>query len=410
MHIPTLIEKKRAGEALTAEEIASLVSGFTSGELPDYQMSAWAMAVLFQGMTPAETHYLTKAMMESGRVLDYPPSSPRKIDQQSTGGIGDKTSLVLAPLLACDDAWVPMTCSRGSGLPSGTLDKLESIPGFNVQIDERRALAQLASIGLFIIEQTEDICPADGKLQALREATGTLPAHPLMAASILSKKFAENLDRLVVDVRFGTGAIMKTQKDAKKLAALLTKVGKLMGIKVSHLVTPMDEPLGRTVGHALEVAECVEILQGGGPADVIDLVLDLAEQVSNAPRPTLAHWLSDGTAWRKFISMVYAQDGDASSLEKIIDVHGAPIISPFPAQAAGTVRKMDAEGIGRALLHLGGGRQKAGDAIDFAVGFSAIKKVGERVESEEPLLLVHARDDHALASVLPLLEEAIAVS
>ena len=409
MHVPTLIEKKREGKELTDEEISQLVSGFTSGEIADYQMSAWAMAVFFRGMTPAETHYLTEAMIESGSVLDYPAGTPPKVDKHSTGGIGDKISLVLAPLLACDEVWVPMISGRGLGIIGGTLDKLESIPGFNIQIDERRALAQLESIGVFIIGQTADLCPADKKLYALREVTGTIPSRPLIVASLMSKKLAENLDRLVLDVKFGSGAFMKTHKEAKQLAASMTNVGKLMGVKVSHLLSPMDEPLGRTVGNALEVAECVETLQGGGPSDVADLVLDLAEQVSTASRATLARWLSDGTAWRKFISLVYAQDGDASSLEKITDVHRAPIIRPLLAQAAGTVTKMDAETIGRVSLLLGGGRQTADDTIDFAVGLSGIKKIGECVDAQEPLLLVHARDDHTLDSVLPLLEKAIEI-
>jgi pyrimidine-nucleoside phosphorylase len=410
MHIPTLIEKKRDGDELTAEEIACLVSGFTSGEIADYQMSAWAMAVFFQGMTPAETNHLTKAMMESGRLLQYPTGTPPKVDKHSTGGIGDKVSLVLAPLLACDEVWVPMICGRGLGITGGTLDKLESIPGFNVHIDERRALAQLESIGVFIIGQTEDICPADRKLYALRDVTGTIPSQPLIVASIMSKKLAENLDRLVLDVKFGSGAFMKTRKEAKQLAASMTKVGKLMGVKVSHLLSPMDEPLGCAVGNALEVAECVEILQGGGPSDVVNLVLDLAEQVSTAPRATLARWLSDGTAWRKFISLVYAQDGDASSLEKITEVHSAPIIHPVLAQTSGTVTKMDAETIGRASLLLGGGRHKIDDTIDFGVGLSGIKKIGEQVEAQEPLFFVHARTDQALHSVLSLLERVSEIS
>jgi pyrimidine-nucleoside phosphorylase len=406
MHVPTLIENKREGGELTAEEIAHLISGFTTGEIPDYQMSAWAMAVFFQGMTPAETHHLTKAMMESGRVLDYPAGTPPKVDKHSTGGIGDKISLVLAPLLACDEIWVPMICGRGLGITGGTLDKLESIPGFNVHIDERRALTQLESIGVFIIGQTVDICPADRKLYALRDVTGTVPSQPLIAASIMSKKLAENLDRLVLDVKFGSGAFMKTRKEAKQLAATMTKVGKLMGVKVSHLLSPMDEPLGRAVGNALEVAECVEILQGGGPKDVVDLVLDLAGQVSKAPRAKLAGWLSDGTAWRKFISLVYAQDGDASSLEKITEVHRAPIIHPLLAPTSGTVSKMDAGIIGRASLLLGGGRQKVDDTIDFAVGLSDIKKIGERIEKDEPLLLVHAPSHGALDLALTVLEKA----
>jgi pyrimidine-nucleoside phosphorylase len=409
MHIPTLIEKKREGGELTAEEITYLISGFISGEITDYQMSAWAMAVFFRGMTPAETHHLTKTMMESGRVLDYPSGTPPKVDKHSTGGIGDKVSLVLAPLLACDEVWVPAIYGRGLGITGGTLNKLESIPGFNVHIDERRALTQLESIGVFMIGQTADICPADQKLYALRDVTGTIPSQPLIVASIMSKKLAENLDRLVLDVKFGSGAFMKTRKEAKELAASMTKVGELMGVKVSHLLSSMDEPLGRAVGNALEVAECVEILQGAGPSDVVDLVLNLAEQVSTAPRARLAGWLSDGTAWRKFISLVYAQDGDASSLEKFTEVHRAPIIHPLLARCAGTVKKMDAETIGRAFLSLGGGRQTADDIVDFAVGLSGIKKVGESVDVKEPVLFVHARDDQTLASVLPLLEKAVEI-
>jgi pyrimidine-nucleoside phosphorylase len=410
MHVPSLIEKKREGQELTAGEISDLISGFTAGEVPDYQMSAWAMAVFFRGMTAAETQHLTTAMMESGTVLEYPEGSPPKIDKHSTGGIGDKTSLILAPLLACDENWVPMICGRGLGITGGTLDKLESIPGFNIHIDERRALAQLKSIGVFMIGQSADICPADKKLYALRDVTGTVPSQPLIVASIMSKKLAERLDRLVLDVKFGSGAFMKTRKEAKQLAAAMTEVGKLMGVKVTHLLTPMDEPLGRTVGNALEVSECVEVLQGGGPADVVKLVLDLAEQVSAASRAQLETWLNDGTAWRKFISLVYAQDGDASSLEKLGQLHRAPIVHPFAAQTAGTVKKVDAETIGRVSLLLGAGRRTADDAIDFAAGLSGIKKIGERVEKDEPLLSLHARNEPTLRSVLPLLDEAIEVS
>jgi pyrimidine-nucleoside phosphorylase len=410
MHVPTVIEKKREGKELTDDEISQLVSGFASGEVADSQVSAWAMAVFFQGMTPAETHHLTKAMMESGSVLDYPAGAPPKVDKHSTGGIGDKVSLVLAPLLACDGVWVPMISGRGLGISGGTLDKLESIPGFNIHIDERRALAQLESIGVFIIGQNADICPAGRKLSALREVTATVPSQPLMVASVMSKKLAANLDRLVLDVKYGNGSFLKTRKEAKQLAASMTKVGKLMGIKVSHLLSPMDEPLGRAVGNALEVAECVEVLQGGGPPDLVDRVLDLAEQVSTEPRTNLARWLSDGTAWRKFISLVYAQDGDASSLEKITELHRAPIIHPIVAQKGGTVRKMDAEIIGQVSLLLGAGREKVDDTIDCDVGLSGIKKIGERVEAEEPLLFIHARSEGTLDLVLPLLEKAIAIN
>jgi pyrimidine-nucleoside phosphorylase len=409
MHVPSLIEKKRDGQELTREEIEFLIEGFTSGLIADYQMSAWAMAVFFQGMTAVETQDLTTAMMESGSVLEYPKGSPPKVDKHSTGGIGDKTSLVLGPLLACDENWVPMISGRGLGITGGTLDKLESIPGFNIHIDERRALAQLKSIGVFMIGQTADICPADKKLYALRDVTGTVPSQPLIVASIMSKKLAENLDRLVLDVKFGTGAFMKTKKEAQQLAAAMTKVGKLMGVDVSHLLSAMDEPLGHAVGNALEVAECVEVLKGGGPKDLVKLVLDLAEKVSTVSRSQLTSWLRDGTAWKKFISLVYAQDGDASSLEKLGELHRAPVIKPFLAKTAGTIKKMDAETIGRASLLLGGGRKTADDTIDFAVGLSGIKKVGEKVEKGEPLLTIHARNQHGFESVAPLLEKAISV-
>jgi pyrimidine-nucleoside phosphorylase len=348
-------------------------------------------------------------MMESGTVLEYPEGSPPKISKHSTGGIGDKTSLILAPLLACGENWVPMILGHGPGITDGTLDKLESIPGFNIHIDERRALAQLKSIGVVMIGQSADLCPADKKLQALRDVTGTMPSRPLIVASIMSKKLAENLDRLVLDVKFGRSALMKTQKEAKQLAASMTEVGNLMGVKVTHVLTPMDEPLGRAVGTALEVSECVEVLQGGGPADVVKLVLDLAEQVSSASREQLQAWLKDGTAWKKFISLVYAQDGDASSLEKLGELHRAPIVHPFPAKAAGTVKKVDADTIGRVSFLLGAGRQTADDAIDFAAGISGLKKVGERVEAGEPLLTLHARNEPTLRSALPLLGEAVEV-
>ncbi|MEP7015346.1 MAG: thymidine phosphorylase [Verrucomicrobiota bacterium] len=404
MHVPSLIERKRDGGELSAEEIEFLIGEFTDDKIPDYQMSAWAMAVFFRGMTPAETRHLTDAMMSSGRVLKYPKDSPPKIDKHSTGGVGDKVSLVLAPLLACGEAWVPMISGRGLGITGGTLDKLESIPGFNVHLDDKRALKQLDEIGVFMIGQTDDICPADKKLYALRDVTGTVPSQALIVASIMSKKLAENLDRLVLDVKFGAGAFMKTKKDAETLAASMTSVGESMKVKMSHLLSPMDEPLGRTVGNALEVAECVEILNGGGPADLVNLILDLAEKISDSPRTQLKKRLEDGSAWRKFVSLVYAQDGDATALERILEVHRAAIVRPLPAKTTGVVKKMDAELIGRASVLMGGGRQKASDKIDFAVGFSAIKKVGEKVGRNEPLMFVHAPSQHVLNPVLTSLE------
>src|ERR1700736_1289693 len=407
MHIPSLIEKKRDGHELSAEEIGAFIADFTDGKIPDYQMSAWAMAVFFRGMTPKETRHLTDAMMNTGRVLKYPKDSPPKIDKISTGGVGDKVSLVLAPLLACDDVWVPMISGRGLGITGGTLDKVESIPGFNVNLDEKRALKQLDKIGVFMIGYTHDICPADKKLYALRDVTGTVPSQPLIVASIMSKKLAENLDRLVLDVKFGSGAFMKTKKEAEQLGEAMKDVGESMKVKTSYLLNPMDEPLGRNVGNALEVAECVEILQGGGPADVVKLIVDLAEKVSKTPRAQFEKRLKNGSAWKKFISLVYAQDGDATLVENILDSHRAPLVQPWPAKSAGTVKRMDAELIGRASVILGAGRKRTTDPIDFAVGFSQIKKIGEKVDVDEPLFMIHARNERSIVNITPLIEKAV---
>ena len=410
MHVPSLIERKRDGEDLSSEEIGWLVESFTSGGLPDYQMSSLAMAIFFRGMTPAETLALTHAMMNSGRTLKYPKGSPPKIDKHSTGGIGDKVSFILAPLLACDDVWVPMISGRGLGITGGTLDKLESIPGFNVNLEEKRALAQLDKIGLFMIGQTADLCPADKKLYALRDVTGTVPSQPLIVASIMSKKLAENLDRLVLDVKFGAGAFMKTRDEAEQLAGAMCEVGESAGVKMSSMINAMDQPVGRAVGNALEVAECVDVLQGGGPEDLINLTLDLAGKVSDTPRAKIQQRLQDGSAWKKFVSLVYAQDGDATALERLREIHVAPIIRAIKAKKAGTITTMNAEAIGRASTLLGGGRQQTDDVIDFAVGLSDLKKTGEKVERDEPLMFVHARSENSLANALPLIESATAIS
>ncbi len=409
MHVPSLIEKKREGGELSDAEIDFVIGAFTRGDMPNYQMSALAMAIFFRGMTPVETTHLTRAMMNSGRVLRYTENTPLKVDKHSTGGVGDKVSLVLAPLLACDDVWVPMISGRGLGITGGTLDKLESIPGFNVNLDEATALAQLEKIGVFMIGQTADICPADKKLYALRDVTGTVPSQPLIVASIMSKKLAESLDRLVLDVKFGAGAFMKTRADAEQLALGMTAVGEPLGVKITYLLSPMNEPLGGTVGNALEVREAVETLQGRGPADLVELVLDLSERVANAPRATLEKWLNDGTAWKKIVALVEAQGGDASVLEKIGEIHRAPSRHLIGAPRSGIIAKMDAELIGRACVQLGAGRAKATDRIDFAVGCSAIKKVGTKVERDEPLLIVHARDEGSFQAAWPLIQQAVEV-
>ena len=302
-----------------------------------------------------------------------------------------------------------MISGRGLGITGGTLDKLESIPGFNVNLDEKRALKQLEKIGVFMIGQTEDICPADKKLYALRDVTGTVPSQPLIVASIMSKKLAENLDRLVLDVKFGSGAIMKTKEDAQKLADAMKSVGETMKVKTSYVLNPMDEPLGHSVGNALEIAECVEILQGGGPKGLIKLILDLAEKVSETPRAQLEKRLQDGSAWNKFTSLVYAQDGDATMIDKLLDQHRAPIIEPWKAKSSGTIKKVDAELIGRASVLLGAGRQRTTDPIDFAVGFSKIKKVSEKVDLDKPVFMIHARNERSIVNITPLLEKAVEI-
>lgn len=411
MHIPSFIERKRDGAAHEPEEIEAFIQGFTSGEIPEYQAAAWAMAVYFKGLNATETSHLTRAMMHSGRVFQFPEGTPSKVDKHSTGGVGDKVSLILAPLLACGPVWVPMISGRGLGITGGTLDKLESIPGFNVALTEEQTLDQLERLGVAMIGQTTDLCPADKKLYALRDVTATVPSQPLIVASIMSKKLAESLDRLVLDVKYGSGAFMKTKLDAEALAAGLCSVGREMGVEVHHLLTPMDEPLGTSAGNALEVAEAVACLQGGGPADTVALTLDLAEKVAGVPRAQLSAWLTDGTAWGKFVAMVEAQGGDANDLERITSsaVHQAPIIRDFPAPASGRLARVDAELIGRACIALGGGRTKASDRIDPAVGCDGFKKVGDRVEKGEPILRVHARTEAQLASAMGMIEEAVAI-
>jgi pyrimidine-nucleoside phosphorylase len=396
MHIPTIIERKREGGRLSDEEIRYFIEGFTCGDIPDYQMSALAMAIYFRGMDAEETTALTQAMLHSGSVLDWPQSAPARVDKHSTGGIGDKTSLVLAPLLACDGLWVPMISGRGLGITGGTLDKLESIPSFRTQLEEDEIRAVLAEVGCVMAGQTADICPADRKLYALRDVTGTVPSIPLITASIMSKKLAEGLDRLVLDVKYGTGAFMKSRENADALARSMVNVGKLLGVRASVRLSEMNEPTGESAGNALEVSECVRCLRGGGPADLEDIVLDLAVTIADSDRDTLRGWLHDGTAWKRFQQMVEAQEGDADVLTRLENIHHAPVIADFPAPRGGVLRRMDAGVIGQVCLELGAGRAKAGDPVDFAVGCDQIMKTGAEVVFGDPLLRIHARSDEDL--------------
>ncbi len=391
MHIPTLISRKREGEALSSREISQLIAGYTTGEVPDYQMSAFAMAVFFNGMTPAEIAALTKAMMDSGDCFSFPSGHPPIVDKHSTGGIGDKVSLILAPLVACTGCWVPMVSGRGLGITGGTLDKLESIPGFNVGGGLDDAVKQLQKLGVVMMGQTDRFCPADKKLYSLRDVTGTVPSIALITASIMSKKLSESLDRLVLDVKFGTGAFMQTRKDAEALAASMIAVGKEMGVEVYAILNPMSEPTGRAVGNALEVIESLECLEGGGPADLRKIVLDLAETIAGVPRGELEKLLDDGSARRKFDELVEAQGGKPADLPRLAEIHKAPVIREVIATSGGVVAKVDAGLVGQAALQLGAGRSKATDGVDFAVGFDRLVKCGEHIHAGNAVCRIHAR-------------------
>lgn len=395
MHIPSLIERKRDAGTLSDSEIRYIINAFTSGEMPDYQMSALAMAIYFHGMTTEETASLTRAMLESGEVMRYPDRAPRIVDKHSTGGIGDKVSLILAPLLACDELWVPMISGRGLGITGGTLDKLESIPGFSVNVSQEQALEQLENIGVAMMGQTADICPADKKLYALRDVTATVPSQPLIVASIMSKKLAESLDALVLDVKFGSGAFMKTRAEAESLGEAMREVGEAMGVETKVIYNPMDEPLGRAVGNALEVLESIEVLNGGGPDDLREITLNLANEVSRVDRKQLEQWLDDGTARAKFDRLVECQGGSAGDIASFDSIHVAPVIQDIESPSSGEVTQVDADMVGRASVGLGAGRSRAEDAVDFAVGFDQIVKVGESVQAGDVIARVHAQSESA---------------
>ncbi len=389
--IPALIEKKRDGGRLDDSEIWTLISRFSSGEVPDYQMSAFAMAVYFQGMTVPETASLTRAMLESGNSFSYPDNHPLIVDKHSTGGIGDKVSLILAPLVACGDRWLPMISGRGLGITGGTLDKLEAIPAFDVRLSEEAAMRQLEQIGVFMIGQTDSLCPADKKLYALRDVTATVPSQPLIVASILSKKLAESLDELVLDVKFGTGAFMKTREEAESLGEAMCEVGEAMGVRTQLCYHPMSEPLGRSVGNVLEAIEAIEVLKGGGPEDLREVTLSLSEAISEVGRDQLASWLDDGTAYKKFKEMVTCQGGQVDDLDRLSEIHSAPVIREVRADRSGVVAKIDAGVIGRLCLALGAGRESAEDEVDFAVGMDELVKVGAELEEGALIGRIHAR-------------------
>ena len=410
MHIPTLISRKREGEELSTSEIRSLIEGYTKGDVPDYQMSAFAMAVFFKGMTPVEVAALTRAMMDSGDCFTHRAGHPAVVDKHSTGGIGDKVSLILAPLVACTGCWVPMVSGRGLGITGGTLDKLESIPGFKVGVTLSEAAAQLEELGVVMMGQTDRFCPADKKLYSLRDVTGTVPSIALITASIMSKKLAETLDRLVLDVKYGTGAFMQTKADAEALAASMIAVGKEMGVEVHAVLNPMSEPLGRAVGNSLEVIESLECLDGGGPADLREIVLDLSEKIAGVPRANLEKLLDDGSARRRFDQLVAAQGGNPADLSKLADIHKAPIIREVIASHGGVIGSVDAGLVGQAALQLGAGRAKSSDGVDFAVGFDQIVKCGETIHAGQAVCRIHARTAVDFDMAEAMIEKAVKIT
>jgi pyrimidine-nucleoside phosphorylase/thymidine phosphorylase len=393
-----LIHRKREGGRLTAEEIGALVRGYTAGEIPDYQLAAFCMAVFFRGMDDAEVRALTDAMLRSGDVLDLSDIPGAKVDKHSTGGVGDKVSLPLAPLAAACGVRVPMVSGRGLGHTGGTLDKLEAIPGFRVDLPLERFVELVRDHGLALIGQTARLAPADRRLYALRDVTATVESIPLIAASIMSKKLAEGIDALVLDVKVGRGAFMKTLPEARRLAETLAAIGRGMGKRVTALLTAMDQPLGRAVGNALEVVESIELLRGGGPPDLRELTVALtAEMVLlaglapdlAAGRRAVEAAIADGRGLARLREIVAAQGGDPAAIDDPARLPRAAQVLPVAAPAGGVVEAIDAEAVGLAAMALGAGRARVDDRIDPAVGIVLTVKVGERVEAGQPLCLVH---------------------
>lgn len=396
MHIYDLIYKKRNGGALTAGEIAAIVTGYARGEVPDYQMSAFLMAVFFRGMEPAETDALTEAMLGSGESCDLSEVAGVKVDKHSTGGVGDGVSLVLAPLVASAGVTVPMMAGRGLGHTGGTIDKLESIPGFRTALDRQSLVRQLGRIGVAVTAQTERIAPADRKMYALRDVTATVDSLPLIAASIMSKKLAEGCDALLLDVKTGSGAFMRNPDEARRLASTMIRIGEGLGRKTAAVLSDMDQPLGRAVGNALEVRQSVGILRGeGGPEDFVALTLELGARMlllagaAAGKEEALARLrgrLSDGSALNKFREMVEAQGGDpavADNPDRILPA--ARLTREILSPAAGYLSGLETREIGCAAVMLGAGRARTGESVDHSAGIVLLKKRGDRVAAGEPL-------------------------
>lgn len=410
MRIVDLIDKKRQGGTHDRSELEALILGYVRGVVPDYQIAAWLMAVCFNGMTPEETAELTDVMARSGDLLDL-STLPYPVDKHSTGGVGDKTSLVVVPLLAACGATVAKMSGRGLGHTGGTIDKLESIPGFRTTLDEAAFLRQAREVGAVLCSQSKNLAPADGLLYALRDATATVASLPLIASSIMSKKLAGGAQAIVLDVKVGSGAFMKTPDDARALALAMIDIGRRHGRGMRAVLSSMEAPLGRAVGNLLEVQEALACLKGEGPADLRELCLVLAEQVLEAaglptPHQQLMRALDEGAALAKFHAWVAAQGGDAAALD-----HLAPTTDRYllRAPSGGYVTRLDALRIGQSVKALGGGRDKKDDPIDREVGVMLHATLGDAVAAGAPLLTVYHRDGRGLAEALTTLGEAILI-
>ena len=406
MQMNDLIVKKRDGGVLTTEEIQFIVRGYTDGSIPDYQMSAMTMAIYFRGMDRRETLDLTMAMMHSGDTIDLSGVSGVKADKHSTGGVGDKTSLVLVPMMAARGVKMAKMSGRGLGHTGGTLDKLESFPGWSSAVPMEKFLENVERVGMVIAGQTADLVPADKKLYALRDVTGTVPSIPLIVSSIMSKKLAAGADVIVLDVKCGSGSFMKTEDDARKLATEMVEIGKLAGRKTVAVITDMDEPLGNAVGNALEVKEAIGALSGETPGELMELCYTLGSCILTAAglepddasaRAALERSIADGSAKRRLADFVAAQGGDPEAVYDPSMLPAAPVQLEVPAPASGYVSHIAASDVGMVSMHLGGGRATKEDVIDLSVGVLLHKKVGDAVAAGESLAAIHAATPEAAA-------------
>jgi pyrimidine-nucleoside phosphorylase len=383
-----IIEKKQRGEALSETEIGGFVTSYTNGNTPDYQAAALLMAIYFKGMTKQEIVFLTRAMAHSGDMIDLSAIDGIKVDKHSTGGVGDKTTLILAPLVACCGAKVAKMSGRGLGHTGGTIDKLESIPGFRVALESQEFFAIVRRVGAALVGATGNIAPADKKIYALRDVTATVASLPLIASSIMSKKLASGSDAIVLDVKCGSGAFMKTAEDAKILAKMMIEIGEAEGRKMAAFITDMDVPLGFAVGNALEVREAVETLRGGGPADLTEVSVELAAAMlalagagsAGECAKKVRAAIDDGSGYKKFREMVGAQGGDISVLDDPAKLTGSPSLKVVTSPRAGYITRMDTERCGIASMLLGAGRRTKEDALDYQAGIMLDVKTGERVE------------------------------